>query len=118
MKTEIDALLSPARVLQVLRHRLGPAFGATAKQLVQQLTGRGDYPAAERHLRGVVEQLRLEGYPVCAHPSHGYYLAGSDADLELTCDYLRSRAMKSLRQIAAMRRVSLPDLLGQLRLSA
>ena len=118
MKTEIDTLLSPARLLQVLRQHVGQAHGATAKQLVQALTGRHEYAAAERHLRNVVEQLRLEGYPVCAHPSHGYYLAASDADLELTCDYLRSRAMKSLQQIAAMRRVSLPDLLGQLRLSA
>lgn len=118
MKSEVDSLLSPARVLDVLRRRKGPSAGATAAQLVQELTRRAHYPAAERHLRNVVEQLRLEGYPVCAHPSHGYYLAASDADLQLTCDYLHSRAMKSLRQIAAMRRVSLPDLLGQLRLSA
>lgn len=118
MKHEVESLLSASRVLQLLRGHVGQAHGATAKQLVARLTGRGEYPAAERHLRVVVEQLRMEGYPVCAHPSHGYYLAANDADLELTCDYLRSRAMKSLQQIAAMRRVSLPDLLGQLRLSA
>lgn len=118
MKREVESLVSPSRLLQALRGHVGQAHGATAKQLVQELTRRSEYPAAERHLRNVVEQLRLEGYPVCAHPSHGYYLAASDADLALTCDYLHSRAMKSLQQIAAMRRVSLPDLLGQLRLSA
>jgi acetolactate synthase regulatory subunit len=118
MKSEIEKLVSAERLLAVLRHRKGPACGATASQLVAELTGRSSYGAAERHLRTVVEQLRLEGYPVCAHPAHGYYMAAGEADLDLTCDYLRSRAMKSLQQIAAMRRVSLPDLLGQLRLSA
>jgi hypothetical protein len=33
-----------------------------------------------------------------------------------TCNFLYDRAMTSLRQIATMRRVSLPDLRGQLHL--
>jgi hypothetical protein len=47
-------------------------------------------------------------------PNHP--LAATEEELNRTCLYLHDRAMTSLRQVAAMKRVSLPDLRGQLRL--
>jgi hypothetical protein len=102
-------------VLAALAARRGRANALTAQQLAWDLTGRVR-SSDQRRLRNVVELLRQQGQPVCAHPAHGYWWAVNDADINDTCAYLYVRAMTSLRQIAAMKRVALPDLRGQLRL--
>jgi hypothetical protein len=53
---------------------------------------------------------------VCGHPSTGYHLAGTAAELDRTCEFLFGRSMTSLKQVSAMKRVTLPDLRGQLGL--
>jgi hypothetical protein len=53
----------------------------------------------------------------CGHPSTGYFLAQTDDELLRTVKFLHDRAMTSLSQAAAMQRVSLPDLAGQLRIA-
>lgn len=73
-------------------------------------------PVSERLLRAHVNTLRNEGHHICAHPARGYFIAETAEELTNTCEYLYDRAMTSLQQIAAMRRVSLPDLRGQLKL--
>lgn len=72
--------------------------------------------AAQRQVRKAVEALRREGKPICATPEGGYYLAESEAELSETIAFLRSRAMTSLTQIARLRRVSLPVLMGQMQI--
>lgn len=104
-------------VLKALRGHIGERNGARAIDLVREITGQyGADPHGERVLRQRVEALRLAGHHICAHPVTGYYIAESDEELVATCDYLYERALTSLKQIAAMRRVALPDLRGQLRL--
>jgi hypothetical protein len=107
--------LTPERVLGELLPRQGAANGITARDLVYVLTGKQS-PAEERRLRLVIERLRLLGHPICAHPALGYYVAANDSDLNYTCSFLYGRALTSLRQISAMKRVALPDLRGQLGL--
>ena len=109
--------LSPATVLSALQARRGAANGITARDLVYVITGRVN-AADERRLRQVIEQLRNDGNPICAHPALGYHWAANATELEKACHYLISRATTSLRQACAMRRVSLPDLYGQLGLKA
>lgn len=108
--------LSLESVLRALRDCVGAAHGLTARALVLQITGRRS-GAGERRLRQIVETLRLAGHPVCGHPSHGYYMAANADELAQTCQFLVSRSMTSLQQVRAMKRVTLPDLLGQLALS-
>lgn len=105
--------LTPAAVLAALQ--IGQAHGKTAEQLVLGITGR-QCSAHERRLRQVIEALRVAGHCICAHPQHGYYLAATDDELDRTCSFLLERAMTSLRQVSAMRRVAMPDLRGQLGL--
>lgn len=96
------------------RH-VGPASGLTCERLAAAITGRiaaGD----RRRLRHCVEALRRRGYPLCAHPLYGYYVAACAEDVDVTCIYLYERAMRSLTQICALKRLSVPDLRGQLRL--
>lgn len=104
--------LTPDAVLAVLQTCVGEAHGVTAKQLVHAITGRYQI-SDQRRLRKVIEALRTAGHRICAHPSRGYYIAATDAELIRACSFLHGRAMTSLRQESAMKRVSLADLLGQ-----
>lgn len=101
----------------------GRAEGRNIRELVCQIEandptrGRAlPLAAHERAVRKLVEELRHEGHPVCATPADGYFLAETAAELEETCAFLRSRAMTSLVQIARLRKLALPEYLGQLAL--
>lgn len=103
-------------VLAALRNHIGRERGVTAPQLVMEVLGRtgtGD----ERRLRDLVVELRLQGHHVCAVPGRGgYFLAETPEELEETMTFLRDRAMTSLMQASRMRGISIPDLIGQMRL--
>lgn len=105
-----------ALLLTVMSVFIGKANGVTAKQLVELINFRCATQITQRELRSLVEALREDGYHICATPTHGYFIAKSPTELEETCEFLRSRAMRSLKQIAAMKRISMPDLFGQLKL--
>lgn len=103
---------SASSVLAVLSRHIGRENGATAEQLAREISE----DVLTRQLREVVVQLRLEGHHVCATPENGYFLAANAEELDATCLFLHERAMTTLKQIAAMKRISLPDLRGQLHL--
>jgi hypothetical protein len=68
-----------------------------------------------RALRHLITDLRKEGKRVCSAGS-GYYLAAVDSELEEYLARRRRRALTELGMEAAMRKKSLPELLGQLSL--
>jgi predicted DNA-binding transcriptional regulator len=76
-----------------------------------------DAGISERDVRHAVSALREDGIAVCSHPTVGYWIASSPQELDESCQFLRSRAMKSLVLEARMRNVALPVLLGQLALT-
>ena len=107
--------ITPQAVLDVLSGCVGEAHGINAADLASTITRRR--AAADlRRLRSVIEALRSQGHRICGHPAHGYWLAANDDELNQSCAFLFERAMTSLRQIGAMKRVALPDLAGQLGL--
>lgn len=110
-----EEVITRESVLWALSQHIGSEHGASAAALVREILGRTT-PGHERALRHQIEELRRGGHHICGHPSTGYFIARHEAELVRTCGYLYSRAMTSLQQVAAMRRVSLPDLRGQLRL--
>ena len=103
-------------VLAAFARHIGEAEGVSARDLVGEIAGLFAVDADERRLRSVIEELRREGMHICGHPSTGYYLAANDDELQRTCNFLFERSITGLEQIAAMQKVSLPDLRGQLRL--
>ena len=107
--------LTTANVLAALARHIGAGQGIRGDRLVAEILGEHD-AAAERHLRQVVTTLRLEGHHVCARPETGYFLAATAEELDETIEFLYDRALASLSQIARMKRISLPDLRGQLHL--
>ena len=108
--------ITPDTVLAALRRRVGPANGATVRQLATEILGTPSDAADERRLRPVIEQLREEGHPVCATPDEGYHHAADAADLERTLMFLVRRIEGTARKVARMKGVALPDLYGQLGL--
>lgn len=98
------------QLLGILTLHIGQERGISAHQLALALG------VPERHVRTLVSELREEGYAIAALPEAGYFLAADAAELESCCAFLRSRALHSLRLEAQMRRISLADLVGQLRL--
>lgn len=111
-------LFTPDAVLVALVQHRGADQGVSCRALVLEIAGLYVTPGDERRLRTMIEQLRRDGHAICGTPETGYFHAASAAELDRTCEFLFSRAMTSIAQIAAMRRVSLPDLRGQLRLPA
>lgn len=103
-------------VLAALSQHIGKERGIKGSDLVSQITWDSATAADSRKLREVIEGLRLEGQHICAHPSHGYYIAKDAQELNESCEFLLHRAMTSLVQISKMKKVSLPDLRGQLGL--
>ena len=73
-----------------------------------------------RKLRELITELRREGVPICSAMTKeggGYYLASAGSELEAYCSKLRTAALKKLALEAKLRRMTLPELLGQLTLS-
>lgn len=97
-------------VLRVLEGHIGKGNGISVKQLEALL---GMMP---RTIRSHVSALRDEGVAICGTPTHGYYIAATQQELEDTCEFLHSRALHSLGLEAKLRRIPLPDLIGQLHL--
>lgn len=54
---------------------------------------------------------------ICGTPETGYYLATTPDELRESCKFLHERAMKSLVLASRMQQISLPELLGQLKLN-
>lgn len=104
-------------VLAALAGHIGRENGVRADVLVQEITGTP--PVAhygERALRALITDLRMEGHHICGTPESGYFMAANAAELDRTCEFLYDRALTTLKQIARMKKIALPDLRGQMHL--
>lgn len=99
-----------ADLAMLLEAHIGRDRGIGVKAIAERLS------CAERLVRTLVTEPRLDGIAVCGTPETGYYIAATAEELEATCAFLRSRAMHSLVLESKLRHVPLPDLIGQLRL--
>jgi len=97
------------RVWNLLQEYQGAQNGISAQALARRV------PCSDRQVRDAISELRNEGVAVCGHPSSGYYLANDRQDIDRTCDFLRKRALHSLRLEAAMRQTPLGDLMAEIR---
>lgn len=106
-------LNNPLRALLVnslAAQNMGKANGIKSELLAQRL---GIDPRA---LRSLISEAREEGTAIVGTPESGYFIAQTASELDECCAFLRSRAMHSLRIESRLRRIPMPELLGQLHL--
>lgn len=104
------ALDPKTAVLDVLSRHVGAAAGISVRELATEAR------LTEREVRREVSALREDGIPVCGHPRTGYFIARHADELETTVEYLKSRALHSLRLASRLTKIPLVDLVGQLKL--
>ncbi|MCW5657405.1 MAG: hypothetical protein KIT60_06860 [Burkholderiaceae bacterium] len=103
--------MTGAELLNVMARHQGRERGIHAVDLARLCQ------IPERALRTLISALREEGIAICATPETGYYLAVTPEELQESCRFLHERAMKSLVLASRMQKISLPELLGQLKLN-
>ena len=109
--------MDKSEVIEEIKKHLGARNGITAATLVANVTNNLFPRECElRKLRYCISQLRHEGHGICGTPESGYFMAENTDELNDTCEFLLSRAESSWQQVAAMKRVSVPTLRGQLTL--
>jgi len=113
----IDWTLDPleARVLHALSTHRGRANAIRVDDLAREVGRSG------RDLQEIVHRLRVDhGKPIASAASKpaGYYIPESLEEVEAFVAEQRAKALGTLAAIAAVKRVTLAELLGQLSLEA
>ena len=73
-----------------------------------------------RTLRKIITILRKEGVPICstsAKNGGGYYIAAAGSELEDYLARLRRRSLTALWMESRIRRIGLPEMLGQMQMN-
>jgi biotin operon repressor len=94
----------------VMQNHIGKANAISGEDLARSL---GTSPREMRKMTGAVID---DGVALCSHPANGYWIAENAKEVEATCQFHRSRALHELGKEAKLRKLTLPDLLGQLHL--
>lgn len=88
----------------------GSRYGISAKQIAQQLQ------VTERKVRQLVTECREDGIAICGHPTTGYFVAQTPEEMQETLNFLKDRAMHSLKLASTLSKLPMADLIGQLHL--
>jgi hypothetical protein len=119
---QAEAEARRTRVLAILAQNIGSHNAIGMGELYEAVFDRPweNRISDTRALRKVITDLRAEGVPICSSAAQDggcYYLAAAGSEL---ANYLRRseiRALKILKRNAQIKRISLPDYLGQMRLN-
>jgi hypothetical protein len=122
LKRRAEREAQRVRVLTILAGHIGSHNAIGMGELYEEVFGEPwEHRINDtRALRKVITALRSEGVPICSAADReggGYYLAAAGSELS---SYLRRseiRALKILKRNARIKRISLPDYLGQMRLN-
>jgi hypothetical protein len=110
------------RLMKVLGHHPGKNRAVGAGALYEAVFGRPwrDKIRDTRRLRHLITRLRNDGYPICSSSDGeggGYYLASAGSELDDHCKRIHGRAMRLLVMEARLRKLSLPELMGQISIA-
>ena len=108
------------RLLRVLEKHKGRENRIGMRELYYQVMARlCDHLINDTtELRIIIRRLRRQGHPICSMNDKynpGYYLAETPEELLEFVDRHRRRGLTSLAQAAALLKIGLPELLGQLQ---
>lgn len=110
------------KVDQLLQSHLGADNCILMNAIFVSVTGSHIIPNRRydqtRIIRSIIKELREDGRPIGikAGSNGGYFTAQNDEELESTILLFHHRAMSSLKQEAALKRISFSELLEQYEL--
>jgi len=110
------------RLLGALMDHVGRANAIGMGELFELVFGQSYEHRinSTRHLRKLITALRRQGKRICSITSTGgagYFVAAAGSELEDYTDRLKKQGLKKLAQVARMEKISLPELLGQIRMN-
>ncbi len=110
-----------ARLLAELSRHVGEVNAIGMAELFEAVFGENwrNRINDTRKLRSLVTMLRREGVPICSVSSRsggGYYLAAAGSELRGYTERDKRRALRILARVSRIEKISLPELLGQMRI--
>lgn len=117
-KTDAEARI---RLMVVLTEHIGATQAIGMGELYEAVYGRPwrNRINDTRRLRKLITDMRRDGVAICSVSTQaggGYYLASAGSELVAYLRRSKVRALRILARVAKIQKVSLPDLLGQMKL--
>lgn len=114
--------LHKGRIVTILSRHVGITRAIGMGELYSRVYGKPwkNRINDTRGMRYLITDLRNEGVPICSLTSHsggGYYLASTNGELDSWLGRDHRKALRILAREAKIRRTTLPELLGQMRLN-
>ncbi len=120
--SDLDRAEIKEKVDALLKEHMGQDNCILMNELYVRVTGGHIIPFRRydqtRFIRSIIKELREAGRPIGIKSGNhgGYFTARNDEELESTIKTFHSRAMSSLKQEAALKRISFNELLEQYEL--
>ncbi|MBN2060731.1 MAG: hypothetical protein JW882_09985 [Deltaproteobacteria bacterium] len=111
-----------SRLKGVMMNHVGPSRKIGMGELYEKVFGEGYGHRINdtKMLRVFIDELQREGIRICSSRSNsngGYWLAATATELNGYCDVLKTEIVHKASKVAALQRLALPDLLGQMALN-
>lgn len=121
-KTDMGESERRGSILAALTSHIGEPNAIGMGELYELVYGEGwrNRINDTRALRKAITDLREEGVPVCSVATSyggGYYLAAAGSELAVYLRRAERRALLILHRNARIKKISLPDYLGQMKLN-
>jgi len=119
--TEQEIQMRKTRILMIMSGHVGQSKRIGMGELYERVFEETyDHRINDtRRLRRLITELRKDGVAICSRQSKssgGYWLASAGSELASYCETLRSRALGILGMEAKVRKMSLPEMMGQMAL--
>jgi hypothetical protein len=104
-------------ILAILEQRQGRENAISRASLVEAINiDQPLFPVGERLIRKTIKHLQSQHGERIGSCSWGYFMTQTAEELEAVCRYYDNYALSSLHVSARLRRIALPELLGQMKL--
>ncbi len=106
-----------ATILRILETHQGRENTIGRSTLVDQVNAECPlFPVSERRIRQIIKHLQSQHGERIGSCGKGYFMTQTAEELEKVCAYYDGYALSSLHVSARLRRMALPELLGQMKL--
>ena len=121
-KSQVSNEEGTSKILMILSRHVGEEKAIDMGELYSRVFGESYTHKINhtRRLRTIITALRRKGVPIgstAAKNGGGYYLVRAGSELDEYCGRLRRAALNKLAMEAKLRKISMPELLGQMQLN-